>query len=128
MLLYTAVYIHSKKNLNIIAEYVSAHIQTRVHNVSLPIDVLSKWHQMYSEGALHSKEATISKQNSLFFLLLKWPPGGSGGLDYSFRTLFKIYYKTRNLYSISLNFNKDKQLIDEFPYKGLHEFNKCSGC
>ena len=73
-------------------------------------------------GVLHSGEATfqnlleyirdMSKQafekNSSFFLL-KGPPGGIGGLNYSFCTLSKMCYKTRNPYSISLKLDTNKK-------------------
>jgi len=42
---------------------------------------------------------------------------------------FTNYYKTRNLYSITLKFDTNKQYImANFPYQVLLEFDKYLGC
>ena len=54
----------------------------------------------------------MSKQTfekiSFFLFLLKGPSGRLGGLNYSFCTLSKMCYKTRNPYSISLKLDTHK--------------------
>jgi len=47
---------------------------------------------------------TVKKLFSLWM-----PPGGSGGFNYSFCTLFKNLYETINPYLITLKFGTDKQ-------------------
>jgi len=84
---------------------------------------------IYSGNALYLVEATFRTSPLAYlryeqanfweknhFVFLRGPPAGSGSLDYPFHTLFKICYKTINLYLITLKF---EQHIKRIPTPSL---------